>query len=312
MKWEKRGMIFNAQDENDMLVHHVMLPTVDVVNDEVWRIYYNGRDAQNRTRPFYIDVEAGKPENIISDKKEPVFDLGEIGSYDDCGASISTICSFNGEKLVYTGGWNVRNTVPYFCNIGMATTNDNGETWNKSRGPLFSPTLKEPYFAGSCYALPDDGVLRMYYTSCDGWIKYNDKMEPYYNIKYAESRDGINWVRNADVAVNYIDGEVSGITRPSVLKEDGKYKMWYAYRDKYDYRTNPEHSYRIGYGESTDGIHFERMDERAGIDVSEEGWDSQMICYPYVIKYNSLYYMFYNGNGFGISGFGYAISTGDD
>ena len=31
-----------------------------------------------------------------------------------------------------------------------------------------------------------------------------------------------------------------------------------------------------------------------------------MICYPNVIKVKDKLYMFYNGNGFGQSGFGYA------
>ena len=31
-----------------------------------------------------------------------------------------------------------------------------------------------------------------------------------------------------------------------------------------------------------------------------------MICYPHIVKVNNKYLMFYNGNGFGKSGFGYA------
>jgi len=42
------------------------------------------------------------------------------------------------------------------------------------------------------------------------------------------------------------------------------------------------------------------------IDVSEEGWDSEMLAYPFFYKHNEKVYMFYNGNGFGKSGFGYA------
>ena len=31
-----------------------------------------------------------------------------------------------------------------------------------------------------------------------------------------------------------------------------------------------------------------------------------MVCYPEVVKYKDLYYMFYNGNKFGNTGIGYA------
>ena len=52
---------------------------------------------------------------------------------------------------------------------------------------------------------------------------------------------------------------------------------------------------------------WERKDEAVGIDRSAEGWDSIMMCYPYVFQHNGRKYLFYNGNGFGESGLGYAI-----
>lgn len=59
--------------------------------------------------------------------------------------------------------------------------------------------------------------------------------------------------------------------------------------------------------ESKDGLEWQRRDELAGIDVSEEGWDSQMVTYAHVYEHEGSKYMIYNGNGFGKSGFGYAI-----
>jgi len=49
------------------------------------------------------------------------------------------------------------------------------------------------------------------------------------------------------------------------------------------------------------------MDAQTGIEKSDNGWDSEMICYPYVIDANGSKLMFYNGNGRGLSGFGYAV-----
>ena len=50
-----------------------------------------------------------------------------------------------------------------------------------------------------------------------------------------------------------------------------------------------------------------RLDEQAGIDVSESGWDSEMIEYAYVFLHKDKTYMIYNGNEYGTSGFGLAI-----
>jgi hypothetical protein len=82
--------------------------------------------------------------------------------------------------------------------------------------------------------------------------------------------------------------------------------MWYCYRDSEDFRDG-RGAYRMGYAESRDGIGFERLDTRVGIDVAPEGWDSTMICYPCVVEVDGRTLMFYNGNGFGQTGFGYAV-----
>jgi hypothetical protein len=78
--------------------------------------------------------------------------------------------------------------------------------------------------------------------------------------------------------------------------------MWYCYRGDY---------YRIGYAESDDGRHWTRLDEQAGIQVSESGWDAEAICYPSVFEAKGQRYMLYNGNRYGRSGFGIAVLESD-
>ena len=94
------------------------------------------------------------------------------------------------------------------------------------------------------------------------------------------------------------------ISRPTVIKESfDKYKMWYSYRAQSNIKT-----YRIGYAESNDGKIWIRMDKKMkDFDVSKNGWDSEMICYPFVFNHKNKYYMLYNGNKYGKSGFGIAI-----
>ena len=79
--------------------------------------------------------------------------------------------------------------------------------------------------------------------------------------------------------------------------------MWYSYRGD---------AYRMGYAESEDGLEWERKDAEAGIDVSEEGWDSEMIEYPCVFEHRGSWYMLYNGNGYGSSGIGLAELETDE
>lgn len=77
--------------------------------------------------------------------------------------------------------------------------------------------------------------------------------------------------------------------------------MWYSFR------SGSGSPYRIGYASSCDGEHWLRDESDSGIDVSDSGWDSEMICYPFVFKHKNNYYMLYNGNGYGRTGFGMAV-----
>ncbi|MDR1505336.1 MAG: hypothetical protein LBT43_23060 [Prevotella sp.] len=307
----KKGYIFNTDGRYEWSSSHACGPTVNIVNDKVWRIYYSTRDGANHSRPSYLEVEAGNPEHILYVHNNFLFDLGKIGTFDDCGITISSICDVADKKYMYYLGWTVRNTVSYHNSMGLAISDDGGKTFGKfSEGPLLQPTYKEPYCNGATYTLKDGDLFRLYYTSFEGWEVHNNHPEPVYNIKYAESMNGIDWERNQIVSVPFLEGKTGGIARPSVIKERNDFfRMWYTYRDAADYRTNKAHSYRIGYAESSDGKTFFRMDDKAGVDISplETDWDGIMQTYPCVVKHNGLYWMFYNGNGFGKSGFGYAL-----
>ena len=43
------------------------------------------------------------------------------------------------------------------------------------------------------------------------------------------------------------------------------------------------------------------------IDVSKQGWDSEMIEYPHVFDHKGKRHMLYNGNNYGKTGFGLAV-----
>lgn len=308
MEWKKRGLIYVPKGNQNRMVSHAQLPTVDKVNDDVLRIYYGTRDKLNRTVTTYIEVAADNPKNVLYIHARPVLGLGELGCFDDSGAMPSWIVNHGGIKYLYYIGWNKGVSVSYRNSIGVAISDDGGKTFTRLyKGPVVDRTKTEPYFCGASCVIEENNLWRMWYLSALKWITYNEKPEPVYHIKYAESRDGVNWDRTGIVCIDLKSPEEGGITRPCVIPEDGIYKMWYCYRGIRDYRTNKAHSYRIGYAESKDGLEWDRKDELAGIDVSVEGWDSVMITYAHVYEHKGRKHMIYNGNGFGRSGFGYAV-----
>jgi hypothetical protein len=141
-------------------------------------------------------------------------------------------------------------------------------------------------------------VWRMWYVSGTAWEMVNGRPRHKYHIKYAESRDGCNWVRTGIVCIDYAENEFA-FGRPCVIRDSalGRYRMWYSVRGD---------SYRLGYAESTDGIVWQRADDQAGLPVSADGWDSEMITYPMVFRERETLQMLYNGNGYGRTGIGLA------
>lgn len=307
MKWIKKGLIFKTKNNYEWMSHHACVPIADKLNDKVLRIYFGPRDNNERTSTTFIEVEIDNPSNVLYVHDKPVLSPGRIGTFDDSGAMPSCIVNHGGKKYLYYIGWNRSVTVSYRNSIGLAVSEDEGLTFNRLfEGPALDRTQTEPYFTASPYVMIDDGRWKIWYASCTSWIIVKNKPEPLYQIKYAESLDGVQWNRNNDVCIHYKHDKEAN-ARPSVIKENGIYKMWYCYRGSVDYRTNIEQSYRIGYAESKDGINWTRKDDEVGIDRSENGWDSEMMAYPYVYEHKGKKYMLYNGNGFGKTGFGYAV-----
>jgi hypothetical protein len=308
MDWQKKGLIFKADNNYTWMISHAQVPFVEKNGENRLRIYFGTRDLQNHTTTTFIEVEAQNPSNVLYIHDRPVLSLGKLGCFDDSGAMPSWVVNYNGKKYLYYIGWNIGITVPYHNSIGLAVSEDGGLTFNRLYdGPILDRIPLEPHLCATPCIFIENGFWRMWYLSGVEWKIHAGRPEPYYHIKYAESMDGIYWKREGHVCIDFNKSGEGGIARPSVLKDGKIYRMWYSYRGGADYRTNLAQSYRIGYAESSDGLVWARKDDQVGINVSKTGWDSEMVEYPFVLNINDRKGMFYNGNGFGKSGIGYAI-----
>ena len=299
MKWVKRGLVFEPAAQHEWVTTHAMLPTADLLEGDVYRIYFSGRDPLNRSHIGYVDVDITEPSRILDLSVRPVLGLGELGAFDDNGVSPTWVVNHGGIKHLYYFGWNKGSSVRAAEVSGLAISDDGGATFRRySRAPIIDRTDREPFqiLVISCILI-ENGVWKMWYDSADEW---QSPELPRYNIKYAESSDGIHWVRDGVVSVDYRSADESRVSRASVIHEDGVYRMWHCY-------AIDSGGYRMGYAESADGIQFERMSDSVTIDVSDAGWDSEMVCYPNVFVHKGQKIMLYCGNGYGRSGFGCAV-----
>lgn len=297
MKWIKQGRIFIPNGQAEWVATHGMLPVAYCLGGDIYRIYFSGRDKNNVSSIGYVEIDINNPQKILKFSEKPVLERGQIGSFDDSGVSPTCIIPVDDKLYMYYLGWNRGSMVKASEVSGLAISSDGGITFERySRAPIIDRTKDEPYLilVISCILL-ENGIWRMWYDASDFWLR---KDLPHYNIKYSESKDGITWVRNGEISVDYKDFTESRVSRASVIKED-VYKMWFC-------SAVGDAGYRMGYAESADGIKFDRK-ESVGIDVSPSGWDSEMICYPFVFTHKGKKHMFYCGNSYGKTGFGHAI-----
>jgi sucrose-6-phosphate hydrolase SacC (GH32 family) len=124
----------------------------------------------------------------------------------------------------------------------------------------------------------------------------------------AASQDGITWKKHGKDLLPSVLEEDECQASPDVLYYGGKYHMFFSYRYSIGYRQG-EKGYRIGYASSEDLINWKRDDTKAGLDVSDTGWDSEMVSYAHVFEADENVYMIYQGNQMGRYGLGLAKMT---
>ena len=308
--WVKKGQVFDINHfTSELIQSHGAIPFALHLGGGNFRIFYSSRNKKGQSLPFYINAQISKSTiTLTGEPVGPFLELGELGTFDDSGIMPIWFLHHQGKTYMYYVGWNPQVNVSYRHAIGLAISDDNGLTFKRySKGPVCDRSLEEPFFNTSPCVLFEDGLWRMWYISCTHWQIIDNYPEPSYHVKYAESTDGIHWKKEGLICLDY-DERARAIGRMSVIKEDGIYRMYFSYRGVADYRKTSNTGYKIGLATSTDGKVWDKKYGETGIDLSAEGWDSMMMAYPHVFKHEDIYYMLYNGNGFGREGFGYAIT----
>lgn len=307
MKWKKLGKIFCAEKHSDWLYSHAMIPIAEQIEGDLYRIYFSSRDKKNRGHGGYLEINMNSPTEVLHLHENPILEPGELGCFDDSGALPNSIVHLNGRKLLYYTGINLGVTVKIRNSIGLAEWNNTTSRFERCfEGPVIDRTRTQPHFVATPEVHYENNRFRAWFTSCAGWKATPSEAQHFYNLEYAESNDGITWERNGTTAIDFLDEHEYALGVPRVIKDQNTYKMWFCSR-----ATQACPTYRIRYATSADGIKWNRQDEKVGIDVSESGWDSQMICYPFVFDHAGHRYMLYNGNGYGETGFGIAVLVND-
>ena len=262
--------------QGQIITNFAQCPVVDKMEDR-WRIYYSYR-VDGKSHPTFVDVEPGKPNKVIYRHLKPIIPLGN--NYDCDGVMPTFIMNMNGKKYLYYVGWKIVNDLYENCTclaVGTDCTTKDSEYPKEfifqKMGPILQKDSKE-LFTSTLWVLNNEiGV----YLACHD----RDENETYYDLKFARHDSGRNWNKLDRFAV-----KVEGYSVCSYTAVEGLV-MWCQ-------RTNGYRDYVIK------GFPFD-------LQPSKTGWDSEMTAYPYLVEHEGKIFLFYNGNGFGATGIGYAI-----
>ncbi len=301
MKWEKKGLIYCPNGAHGWDYDTFMTPHAMPINEETIRIYGGTRDKDGVSRISYIDVNASNPLEIKDIADKPALDVGAPGCFDDNGVILGDIVKVENQLYMYYVGFQHVQKAKFYAFSGLAISNLEGNKFKRySEVPIMDRTDSGKF--GRCIhtVLYENGIFKIYYAVIHSWHYINGKPYPAYNIWYTESKDGKTIAhKDHTLCVDVNDLEYR-IGRPKVYHDKNSYRLFYTR----DFKTK---EYKIGYAESADGKVWTRKDELIGIDKSQnDGWDSEMACYPVLLNYKDKTYMFYGGNGMGRTGVGYA------
>ncbi|MGU3480086.1 hypothetical protein [Methylobacterium sp. D48H] len=299
-QWIDLGLRFEALGSG-LLQTHAMLPTPIVLSDRI-RVYFSSCDADLRGRIFCVDLGLDHPHPVIHFDPTPVLNLGAAGCFDADGVNPCHLDIVDGVWRLYYVGWRrLTQDVPYTLLAGLAVSEDRGKTFARWKAePVLPPTSDEGYFRTAPFVRRIGDRFEILYIGGNRFVRSpSGKMLPRYAIRRSRSADGIHWSDPAEDVLlpDEACGEI-GFGRPRV-------EMLPGYKPVLMVSVRTEQAYTLMMCPWDEGK-VDRSRLVQVIDTAGQAWASEMTCFGATCQVEGRTLLFYNGNGFGQTGFGLA------
>lgn len=314
--WKKLGRVFDPQavQGRSWLKEFAQAPA-SLVFDDFVRMYFSCRppaDANGQYVSYsaFVDLDRADLFKVRRVSEQPILPMGGVGEFDEFGTYPVSVVRDGPRVRAWYAGWTRCESVPFNTAIGTATSEDGGVTFKKlGPGPALPYSPDEPFVMSGPKVRRFGDTWFLFYIAGRKWKLVDGRAEPVYKIRLARSADGMNWEKlNKDLIPSRVEPDEAQAS-PDVIFANGRYHMFFCYRFSEHYRGR-ERGYRIGYASSTNLVDWVRDDAKAGLDVSAEGWDSEMVSYPHAFELDGKTYLAYLGNQVGRHGFGLAQLEG--
>jgi predicted GH43/DUF377 family glycosyl hydrolase len=223
-------------------------PGIVIKVDGTYHMYYIGHLVG---APFLEELDIGhatSTDGIVweRDPANPVLTRGAGGEWDDHSLlRMAVIHDASGFRMWYEGLGQTSDS----SWVGYATSPD-GSVWTKHPdNPIMAPGSPGTFDAGGVgpqAVIVRDGLYQMWYAAMPNSATGISDV----SVGYAESDDGLSWIRRSEPVLEPTSGWESGrLGHPSVRFDGARYQMWY---------TGASSVPSIGYAVSSDGIEWTR------------------------------------------------------
>ena len=301
--WINYGLVFQPNSNLSWMQSHAQLPTILRLNDKLVRIYFAGRNKEQKSHIGFFDFDL-QTKKTINYSMNPVLLPEKIGFFDSDGVYPSSVVEINDKIYLYYIGW-IKGAIPplFYAGIGLAISQDGGNTFKKySKAPILSRGIHDPCFVTAPNVFCEGSKFKMIYTSGIKWeFDKNRKLTSFYDLKESYSNDGINWNREGLVVVGLKDKE-RNISRSNLISfKNGTQLLLYGV-------SSSKSPYQIKYSiKDTNGKWVRSSNVIPRIILGMNDFDSNTMSYPSSLWYENKIYMFYNGNNFGKDGVGLRV-----
>lgn len=302
MYFKKISKVFSWDVPNAWWYSHTMAPSAIYWINRI-RVFIGAWDKSGISRITYVDLDPYEPTKIIGIKSDsPILDIGEDGMFDENGVFPAHAVVLDGKIYLYYTGFQKGYKIPYY-NFGGLAISEDGEFYKRvSKAPILDRSDEGLYVRAGESVLKDGNIYRVVYSAGSSFLEVGGKKRPCYDIYYQETLSPylIGKTGKKIISANY--NIEHGLGRPQIIKIREEYYVFFT-------RRILNMKYFLGAAKSKDCVIWEK-DEKifSNMKHSENGFDSEMIYFPSVVYVPPInkYLLFYCGNDFGKTGFGYA------
>tara|TARA_B100001939_G_scaffold727_1_gene685 strand:- start:1714 stop:2646 length:933 start_codon:yes stop_codon:yes gene_type:complete len=302
--WVKVGNIFDPASFNldPNLESYAANPVAVRLKDSIFRVFYSGRNKHNKSSIGAIDIDL-ETFKVLKVFKKPLATFGITPNFYSDGISLGNFFQLDEKKILTFMGWSEVTENSWKGSIGYILLDNNLLIKEIFPNPVLSPNDSIDPVSLSYPCVVKSEQIYMWYGSTS--IDENSTNSFRHKIHLAVSNDGTNWLKKG--AIKFLDHKKEYLySRPTTIVINNSFLMWYSYRLPYS------KYYKIGFSKSTNGFEWSDAKDSSCFEKSDEGWDSEMIEYPYALKYKGKIFIFYNGNNYGQSGIGIAYAKIND